>query len=180
MSSQQKLLSLKSDTVCSNQLKIDPGSLLDTAKDLTDQLNSLSEVIQKLEDGLQVLNANFPYKELIMQEARSIEKTIEERHKSINCNSGFYTTRNEWLFSWEMDDESKKYRLFLIKVEKEFVYVDWDANVQEREFSEKVLYRRPLRQTKIAERLQFSKYLDSFICGFESYLASYQKKELEL
>ena len=82
------------------------------------------------------------------------------------------------MLAWEEDDKSKdnKFRLFLIKAERETVYIGHGDHgdgplIEPREIEETIIvYRKPLRQTKLAIRLSFSEYLKVFVDEFENYL----------
>jgi hypothetical protein len=152
-------------------LIIDPRSLLETAKELTNKLNNISTSIQALEDGLREINANFPHQLVIETGEESIGKTPEDRHGDIGFTVIGYKAKTEWRLSWEEDEESKdgRFRLFFIEVEKEIVYyeVGYDEpEVRAHDLNESIKYRKPLRQTKIPVRLRAAKHLQKFVNSF--------------
>ena len=82
-----------------------------------------------------------------------------------------YNTKTELFFSWEEDEESKddKFRLFIVEIEKEIIHCDLtsdDIKYESFDFEERLIYKKPLRQLKIAARLRFSKHLQKFIDSF--------------
>ena len=161
---------------------VNPDVLLETAAELVKKLNNISDSIHKLEDGLRSLNANFPFKQHVWSGENSITKIAEERHLNVSapfCINGYYTKRC-WYLSWEEDEESnaKKYRLFLIESEQEYVYCHdtpeggyWDAF-----FDENVILKKPLMQTNYSLKLRFSEHLQSFIDAFQIKLKTYLNK----
>ncbi len=167
---------------------ISPDFLLQTAAELVRKLNSTSESIQKIEDGLREMNANFPFRHLVWSGEESINKIPEERHEhasSYYTIDGYYTKRG-WYLSWEEDEESKdnKYRLFLVETEQEFIFCYETPNGRywETFFDENIIFKKPLRQTKISKRLRVADRLQSFIAAFRAELVTYLNKihEIEL
>jgi len=158
--------------------KMDPSSLISKAKKLSDTLNRVSNLIQILEDGLREINANFSFFCKVETEKESLMQATEERHKIPKSDVHGYTKRKVWALSWEEDEQSKngKFRLFSVTLEEEVVYFtpfgeDPDLWKNIVAFS-KVVYRRPLRQTKIRNRLRFAKHLDFFMESFEKKLSA--------
>jgi|GEM_PF-6101530 hypothetical protein len=154
-----------------NHLPIDPNHLIETAREVVKELDSTSEAIANLEDGLRKINANFPFRHLIESGKESVSKQPEERHLRVAYPVMAYNTKTELFFSWEEDEESKddKFRLFIVEIEKEIIHCDLtsdDIKYESFDFEERLIYKKPLRQLKIAARLRFSKHLQKFIDSF--------------
>ena len=97
------------------------------AASLSNILDNTSEQIRKLEKRLIELKTNFPFEMMVCQEETSPVKHLEERHRSVKFLSQFgYWTQVFWFLSWEPDNISKTYRLFLRSQKEEWGY---DTNI---------------------------------------------------
>ncbi len=165
-----------------NLFKADPTHLISQAKQLSEVLNNISKALQLLEDGLREINANFPFNIKVEEDPQSCTKKPEVYHTMTSPYDILgYRTQVEWRISWEEDDDSNagKFRLFLIGVETETIYYNLPTDpddVGSELFQKKIVFKKPLRQTKIPVRLQFSKYLNIFIKLFENHLETNRNK----
>lgn len=161
-------------------LKANPTNLISEAKQLSEVLNNISDVLQAIEDNLRETNANFPFHLEVEKDPESNPKKPESYHGDFPFDIVGYRTQIVWSISWEEDEASKegKFRLFITAEEKEIVYYNIPGNdpddIKPTIFQTKLIFKRPLRQTKIPIRLRFSKHFDTFIKSFENHLKTYR------
>lgn len=152
--------------------------LVKEAKSLFHVLDSMSERIRDLEKQLRDLNANFEFSIPLREEKASI-KPLEERHQEI------YDTSNDrlghqcsdcWYLSWESDEKSKSFRLFLLSKLKETIVWRDDGSAYEPALpiEGEIVFKRPLIETDLQTRLKFSEYLPVFIVKFTEYMKTYR------
>lgn len=137
------------------------------AKQLFELLDKYSHRIRTLETELQKINANFPFSLKIKEENESHLKPIPDKHiqRYARTADGFFT-KDFWYLSWEKDDNSKNFRLLLIIKEIEFV-VRGDRRIK---LDSQIKFQKPLVETNLQTRLQYSEYLLPFIDSFKEYL----------
>jgi hypothetical protein len=156
------------------QIDIHFSELKAEAQLLFDLLNAYSSRINALEKNLQEIHANFPFRLNIKEGKRSILKQPLGTHIE-GCAGdvhGFWT-QDFWYLSWEADDNSKNFRLFLTIEELEFIFFDYGEHIEQiKEFCSNIKFKRPLIETNIQTRLQYSEYLLPFIDAFKDYLKS--------
>lgn len=149
------------------------------ADDLFKVLDNVSDTIRKLESSLSDLKANFSYALLVKTEKESREKKIEPRHIE-NCPyvANFYSTQDISYLTWEIDEKSNKYRFFLVKQEREWIY--WEAPEGGRRILHQTqeFFKKPLIETSLETRLEYSEYLIPFINSFKNFLKE-KRRQIE-
>jgi len=141
-----------------------------------------SETIRKLENTLAASKLNFPLKKNIYKEAPSLMKSPEPRHHDPVRNITHYYTEVWWFLSWESDDISKSYRLFLISEEKEEAWVEYcdgEADGYWIKIDGRILFRKPLLETKVEMRLKVAQYIVPFMNSLTSTLEQYREASLK-
>lgn len=146
------------------------NDLLSEADALFTVLDQYSAAICELEKKLNNSRLFFSFVFLINKEEESLPKEPELRHKEATSFDVIgYKTRVYWYLSWEANEASTKvYRLYLIAQEREVLY--YNNGERFRDFSSTIIFRKPLIETTLATRLQYCKYVASFIVEFKKYL----------
>lgn len=141
------------------------------AKLLFKALDDTSAKIRELETSLSNLKAHFPFRRLINEEKESIHKIVEECHAAVCPYGHHYFTKVYWYISWEADENSKNFRLFLISEEKEIIeYPVATDEYESIEFQVRNLIKKPLIETDLQTRLKYSEHLVPFIDSFKEFL----------
>lgn len=162
--------------------KIDSSlqELVVEAQTLFQVLDSASEKIRDLEKKLSELKANFPFKYLLREDKKSAINFLEPQHFERNKfqqdhSSLRYYTQVLWYLSWEAAENSKNFRLYLLSTLKEtIVWYDGEEVAGIEPYESEVLFRKPLIETDLPTRLQFTEYLHVFISNFKEYLKKYR------
>ena len=150
--------------------------LIVEAEKLFGLLDTYTSRIRFLEKELQRVHLNLLFTLKVKKDKGSLLKPALDIHNE-GCAGqvhGFWT-QDIWYLSWEEDENSKTFRLLLTMKETEFVLFDYGEHIEQvREFSSQIKFRKPLIETNIQLRLQYSEYLISFIDSFKNYLKTYQ------
>jgi hypothetical protein len=151
--------------------------LVHEAKILFSTFDAISSSICKLEKDLNDSKAYFPFKFKARIDLESCAKKPEPRHDTISYDLLGYRTCTYWYLAWEAAEENtKNFRLFLIGEEKEIIYYsipgDDPESCGEQEFQTKNVFKKPLMETSLSIRIQYSEYLIPFIDSFKDYLKS--------
>ncbi len=74
--------------------------------------------------------------------------------------------------AWELDDQSKQYRLMLISQEEEIIHIisPETAGKHRKKFQETVLLRKPLIEMDLYTRLQYAHMLSIFLEALNDHL----------
>lgn len=158
------------------QIDISLNELIIEAEKLFGLLDICTSHIRILEKELQRIHLNLPFELKISEEKKSLLKPALDKHNEgcVGQVHGFWI-QDVWYFSWEEDENSKTFRLLLTMKETEFVLFDYDEHIEQvREFCSEIKFRKPLIETNIQTRLQYSQYLIPFINAFKEYLKTYQ------
>ncbi|HZW60653.1 MAG TPA: hypothetical protein VFF04_00325 [Candidatus Babeliales bacterium] len=128
-------------------------------------LDQASTIIQHLESGLSEIRFHFPYNFFLEAEKLKILPSKQEHIDSYNIDFGYYN-KVCWYFSWQQEDNNKKYRLFLVSENEERVILSRSHS----EIYKKVLeYKKPLVETPLSIRLKYIKYLIPFIDSIKDH-----------
>lgn len=136
-------------------------------------LNTASHTISTLEKDLQALSTNIPFRLLIDREETSTNKKPEPYHSSLALKALCYFTQTSRFLAWELDEQSKKFRLLLICEEAEIVSCEHPYDIGRQwleEYQTKCLSKKPLIETNLQTRLKICEHLNSFILGFKEHL----------
>ena len=140
---------------------------------LKDALDNSSDTIRLLEKSLIESKTNFIHTKTIFTENKSIVKNSEERHwenKFLKIQT--YHTEEWWFVSWQPDEISKSYRLFLISEKREFC---WSETCEKLIiFDSPITFKKPLIECKLEVRLKFSQYIIPFMNSFKEKLKEYR------
>jgi hypothetical protein len=151
--------------------------LLIEAKALFEDLDKYSLQVRALEKELQKINAHFPFKLKIKEQQESFIMPALDRHVAW-CVEGTvrgYTQQEIDYLAWEIDDNAKNFRFFLIIEEKEFVFFDGvELPGFRREYASHVKYKKPLIEADMYTRLKFCEYLHFFVQSFKDHLRSHR------
>jgi hypothetical protein len=147
--------------------------LIQESKSLFSMFDEMSSSIAKLEKELSEAKAFFAfrYKTSIISESHT--KKAEERHSISSHDVLGYRTYTVWYLSWEKGDNDTPFRLFLIGEEKEIIYYSIPTDVEgcgEEVFETKTIFKKPLMETSLAMRIQYSEFILPFIDAFTDYL----------
>ncbi len=157
-----------------NPLNVDSSiqKLVEEAKSLFSIFDSISASVCKFEQDLNNARAYFPYKSQAIKVEVSHKKNPETYHKDIGYEVLGYYTKTHWYLSWESDENSKNFRLFLIAEEKEIILfmIPDEERCGEMEFQTKNIFKKPLMETNLSIKLQYSECLIPFIDSFTDYL----------
>lgn len=156
------------------------SELVFEARVLFQLLDHISSEIKKVDAALSLLNANFPFKQLI-HESRTPCLDPQENHKAVYRGADSFYHSTETYLAWnEIEENSKKFRLILLVVKKEFVLVSnsYSPTCQTILFDTKFISRKPLTDTDLPTRLKAFKKLGGFIKAFAEYLAN-SRREIE-
>lgn len=152
--------------------------LVHEAKVLFSTFDAISSSICKLEKDLNETKAYFPFKYKVYIDSESCAKKPEPRHNTISYDLLGYRTYIYWYLGWEAEENTKNFRLFLIGEEKEIIYYSIPENdpeaCEEQEFQKKNIFKKPLMETDLQTRLQYSEHLLPFINSFKDYLKGYR------
>jgi len=182
-SNEKKILTSENN---SKDISSNDGSFESTLKSLEAEtfalegvLNNTSDTIRQLEKSLIGSKTNFVYKKKILTENKSNLKAPEDRHlEEAILDIQNYYTEIWWFLSWEPDETSKSYRLFLISEEKEFCWQHIGQPTRncgkEIEFKSTIIFQKPLIESKLEVRLRFSQYIIPFMNSFKEALKKYR------
>lgn len=123
-----------------DQVNLALEGLVGEAESLFRTIDVTSVQICTVEEKLNEIEAHFPFK-YILPDGKPSEGEA--------CISKIC-----WHLSWERDENSKNFRLFLISTEARF--------------------KRPFIETNLSMRFQFIGYLVAFISNFQVYLREYR------
>jgi hypothetical protein len=135
-------------------------------------LDSASNTIRELESCLKELKAHFPFRYCVCEEKESPPKPAEEHHKASYPLVLGYRAKVYWYLAWELEDNSKSYRLCLISEERDIVAYNDDDRIYLDEVHSKILSKKPLIETDLSTRLRHSQHLLPFINSFKEHLRS--------
>lgn len=148
--------------------------LFSEAGELFKTLDQYSKIILKLEENLVDLKANFPFRLLVKNEHDLSKRKLTLEHEQY-AHGEFFTTKNLWYLAWEsIDQNNKKFRLFLISEEVETIHSGWEETYEFFELSPKLLAKKPLIETDLQTRLHYFEHIDSFINAFKDHLHAYR------
>ncbi len=134
--------------------------LLSEAEQLFTILDAHSVLIHKLEQYFNEATLFFPF-----------SYKIKQGKESILSQQDGYATRVDWFLSWDKNEESKKYRLFLISQEQELSCLDNDGHFYFTETPKvTIIDKKPLIETSLTTRMQYFEYINPFIIAFKNYL----------
>lgn len=142
------------------------------ATQLFDSLDMLSTTIRTVEARLKQLKANFFFSLQIGEDLQSSLKQPQEYHEESRLAVEAYSTQIVWSLSWELDEQSKAYRLLLVSHEIENIYYSnpesesWNS----REFQSKCVSKKPFIETDLQTRLRFAEHLMPFVRSFTDYI----------
>jgi len=154
--------------------------LVNEAQALFQALDNTSGKIRDLEKRLSELKANFPFTYLLREDKSSVIHSLEQRHfdrrfEQDPAHLG-YCPNICWYLSWDADENSKNFRLFLLSRLKEVIV--WVHHGEPVEgfipHESEILFKRPLIEVDLPTRLQFAEYLSAFISHFKEYLKRYR------
>lgn len=151
--------------------------LANEAQALFQVLDDTSSTIRDLEKRLNELKANFPFTYPLREDKSSVINPLEERHlnRKFEQDPAYlgYCSNTCWYLSWEADEKSKNFRLFLISTLEEVIV--WRGEPVEgiAPYESEVLVKRPLIEFDLPTRLQFIQYLSAFIVHFKECLRRY-------
>lgn len=181
----------KQSSISKESINFQLDDLANEAQGLFQALDSKSNEIRNLEKRLSELKAHFPFTYFLREDKSSVINPLEERH--LNRNLGQdpaylgYCSNTCWHLSWEADENSKNFRLFLLSTLKEvIVWANHGESVEgiAPHEPEEVLSKRPLIEFDLQTRLQFVQYLSGFIIHFKEYLRRYrvaiERQEVDL
>lgn len=163
--------------------KTDPAveGLVSEAQALFNILDAASTKIRDLEKKLTEIKAHFPFSYRVCKENMNlpIDTHKVEMHKR-QAEPFIYIGYNTYLeqsISWEEDDKSEKFRLFLVARRQEFTIVDIDADPAEEPLPlvNEVVFKKPLIESDLPTRLKYIEHLHSFIKKFKEHLQHYRK-----
>lgn len=154
--------------------------LLVEAGALFEEFDKYSSRIRTLEGELQKINANFPFKLKVKEWESPFMPALQKHEEWVPKGIVHgYLLRECTYLSWEKNDSSNIYRLFLVIEETEKVIFDYDLGTMRRNFCSRIKYQRPLIETSIQTRLEYAGQLAGFISDFKQYLKNY-RTEIEL
>ncbi|MBP6869712.1 hypothetical protein KBC04_02425 [Candidatus Babeliales bacterium] len=151
--------------------------LVQEAKILFSIYDQLSNTISKFETDLNQIKAYFPFKYLVSESSESHIKKPEQYHQDYNIRC--YTTKTCWYLAWDLlDGNSKTFRLFLVGEEIETLYLDHfgeqldNSSLKKMKgfYPTKVIFKKPLMESGLSIRLQYSDHIHPFIESFKIYL----------
>ncbi len=142
------------------------------AASLSNSLDNTSEQIRKLEKRLIELKTNFPFEMIVCKEELSQARPLGDHHLPLQFLADVYCTQIFWFLSWDPDNISKTYRLFLRCQKEELGYNT--STKKEVRLKASVLFKKPLLDTKLEVRLKYSKYLIPFMNFFTKALVDYK------
>ncbi|MDR3550274.1 MAG: hypothetical protein P4L31_02590 [Candidatus Babeliales bacterium] len=144
-------------------------------KALFSVLDDISKSILKIEKYLTDSKVNIPFSLSIKEEKESSPKPIQEHHLATYASVDYVTTKTLWHLSWQLDENSKVYRLFLIINEREFAYYDsGDGSYLIGVSDLKHIFKKTLYDTDLQTRLECSRSLYFFIDAFKEHLKNYR------
>lgn len=152
--------------------------LANEAQGLFQALDNTSNEIRNLEKRLGEIKANFPFTYPLREDKSSVINPLEERHlnRKFEQDPAYlgYCSNTCWYLSWEADEKSKNFRLFLLSTLEEVIV--WQGKPVEgiMPYESEVLAKRPLIEFDLSTRLQFVQYLSAFIVHFTEYLRRYR------
>lgn len=154
--------------------------LFDTSlNELASEADNLFEILEKISISLSNLEkrlvdskAFFPHELIIITGEESIPRPPEQRHiDGFPFQVQGYTVRLVQSLSWESDETTKKYRLFLIIKEEEIIhyYTDTDSYLSTT-FQFKCIYKKALIENDLATKIKCSEHIIPFMNSFREYL----------
>ena len=166
---------LSRKTIEFSQIDSNLSELLIEAKALFEDLDRYSSQVRALEKELQKVNACFPFKLKVKEEQESFVRPVLDKHTQwcVGVTMLGYTQQDIHFLSWEADENTKNFRLFLVVEEKECVLFDCAQSAGlKREFTSQVRAKKPLIETDMYTRLKYCAYLNGFIKSFKEHLRS--------
>ena len=158
---------------------------VEEAKNLFTRFDSLSSSIHQFEKELNDVKAYFPFRYLLKIETDSHLKNPASHHEEIDyLFEGYsivvkgYRIKTCWYLSWESDETTKNFRLFLIAEEIEVLYfyvngldnLHRDGLREHDDYQVKNIYKEPFMGTKLPVRFQFSEHLNPFFNAFKDFM----------
>jgi hypothetical protein len=146
--------------------------LVEEAKKIFSTFDAISTSICKMEKDLNDAKAFFSYSYVVKIEEDQFPKKPEPRHEQCSYSLLGYKINKHWTLSWEAEDNSKNFRLFLIAFEKEILYyeIPEDGSCKSLEAQSKIIFKKPLTQTDLQTRIQYSDQLIPFMNSFRLFL----------
>lgn len=167
-----------------NKIKLQSATIFDTAlqelkseaESLFGVLDTFSSQIASLEQSLKATKANFPFKKEIAKETGAFIYRTKPEHEIDFYEARHYYNSICWYIGWEIDENSKEFRLLLISEKHEIVFYTrpgWDSKFVI--FKSEILTKQPLIETKLAIRLNCFGHLLEFLNDFTKYLNNCHK-----
>lgn len=156
-----------------NIIDLSLTELIQEADTLFQKLNHISTSISTLEKELTRVKAFFPFKLLVDEEKRSLQKRLMDNKSDLESDNYYFTTVS-WHLAWEEDENSKNYRLFLISEALETVATGFEEHYSFEDVQINKLFKKPFIETNLKTRLKYSEYLITFIDSFKTYLKDYR------
>jgi hypothetical protein len=153
--------------------KNNPNTILDVldkfkkkACQYNSTIDAISTEIKLVEKSLSEANIHVPFKLLIKSEEDPQQYPSTDDHQKLYPFPSGYRIYIEYKLAWDLDEQSESYRLLYIITNAEIVY----HNIEEQDLSElrpsKIVFKRPFIETKLPIRLEYSKYLKTFVDSF--------------
>ncbi len=169
----------KQSILDTHQLNLAIKELVGESQSLFQAMDNASAIIRNFEKSMGENKAHFSFSYAVHKESvPNMHETNGNHEENVGpwCYVG-YNSYLEWSLSWEEDEKSNRFRLFLISHRQEFTVADIEGDCQESRspLVNQIEFKKPLIETDLSTRLRFVEHLQKFVKKFTEHLTRYRE-----